>query len=218
MPVMPTRIFIVDDHRIMREAVRRILSDHAHLEVVGDAGDSETAWRGITELRPDLVLMDLEMPGEGGMTLTRRIHAAFPNIKVVVLTSHIDPRLASDALAAGARGYLFKINGSKELLTAVQTVLAGEVYICAESSGAMVRAYQLGRRERSAEPKPALSAREQDVLRLIVQGLRNKEIAAQLKVGIKSVETFRSRFMKKLGCSTPADLVRCALRDGLATT
>ncbi len=110
---MPIRIFIVDDHRIMREAVRRILGEHAHLEVVGEAGDSDTAWRGIAALRPDLVFMDLEIPGEGGMALTRRIHAAFPNLKVIVLTSNVDPRLASDALAAGARGYLFKTNGAR---------------------------------------------------------------------------------------------------------
>lgn len=212
---MPTRIFIVDDHRIMREAVRRMLGEHPHLEVVGDAGDSETAWGGITELKPDLVFMDLEIPGEGGMALTRRIHAAFANIKVIVLTSDGDPRLAGEALTAGACGYLFKTNGSKELLAAVKTVLAGEVYICAESSAAMVRAYQLGHRESPAEPKPALSDREHHVLRLVVQGLRNKEIAAELNVGIKSVEAYRSRLMKTLGCSTPADLVRRALRDGL---
>ncbi len=213
---MPIRIFIVDDHRIMREAVRRILGEHAHLEVVGEAGDSDTAWRGIAALRPDLVFMDLEIPGEGGMALTRRIHAAFPNLKVIVLTSNVDPRLASDALAAGARGYLFKTNGSKELLAAMETVLDGHTYVCADSSGAMVRAYQVGQRELSAEPKPTLTAREHHVLRLVVQGLRNKEIAAELHVGIKSVEAYRSRLMKKLGCSTPADLVRCALRDGLA--
>ncbi len=213
---MPTRIFIVDDHRIMREAVRLVLSEHPHFEVVGEAGDSETAWRGITESRPDLVFMDLGIPGEGGMALTRRIHAAFPNIKVIVLTSEVDPRLASEALAAGARGYLFKTNGSKELLAAVKTVLNGQIYVCADSSGAMVRAYQVEQHELSAEPKPALTAREHHVLRLVVQGLRNKEIADELNVGIKSVEAYRSRLMKKLGCSTPADLVRRALRDGLA--
>jgi len=214
---MPIRIFIVDDHRIMREAVRRMLSDHAHLEVVGDAGDSETAWRRITELRPDLVFMDLEIPGEGGMALTRRIHGAFANIKVIVLTSDLDDRLAREALAAGARGYLFKTNGSQELLVAVQTVMDGEVYVCADTSAAMARSHPVGQHELSAEPKPALSAREHHVLQLVVRGLRNKEIAAELEVGIKSVEAYRSRLMKKLGCSTPADLVRCALRDGLVS-
>jgi len=213
---MPIRIFIVDDHRFIREAVRQMLGDHAHLEVVGDAGDSETAWRGISELRPDLVFMDLGIPGGGGMALTRRILAAFANIKVIILTSEVDPRLASEALAAGASGYLGKTNGSKELLAAVQTVLDGQVYVGADSSAAMARAYQAGQSELSAEPKTALSAREQHVLRLVVEGLRNKEIAVELNMGIKSIESYRSSLMKKLGCSTPADLVRCALRDGLA--
>jgi len=213
---MPIRIFIVDDHRIMREAVRRMLGEHAQIEVVGDAGDSETAWRGIAESRPDLVLMDLKIPGEGGMTLIRRIHAAFATIKVIVLTGDPDPGLAREGLAAGAHGYVCKINGSTELLAAVQTVMGGQVYICTETSSAMARDY-LGQRELSAEPKKVLTAREHHVLRLVVQGLRNKEIAVELNVGIKSVEAYRSRLMKKLGCSTPADLVHCALRDGLVS-
>ena len=201
----------------MREAVRRMLGEHAQIEVVGDAGDSETAWRGIAESRPDLVLMDLKIPGEGGMTLIRRIHAAFATIKVIVLTGDPDPGLAREGLAAGAHGYVCKINGSTELLAAVQTVMGGQVYICTETSSAMARDYHVGQRELSAEPKKVLTAREHHVLRLVVQGLRNKEIAVELNVGIKSVEAYRSRLMKKLGCSTPADLVHCALRDGLVS-
>ena len=213
----PARVMIVDDHRLMRDGLRRLVGDQSDMMVVGEAGDSETAWRLAGELRPDLILMDLDLPGEGGTAVTRQIHASYPEVKVLVLTGHLQARYAREALQAGASGFMSKTDGGPEIVAAVREVLAGKTYLNAEMTAALV---QFGKRlpaAGAAAGTAVFSDREMEVLRLIVAGNRNKEISAELKVGIKSVETYRARLMKKAGCSSPAELVRYAIREGLAT-
>ncbi len=210
------RIFIVDDHLMMREGLRCVLAEQRELDTVGEACDVDTAWEAIDRLQPDLVLMDLDLPGGGGIGLTRRIRCTHTNIKVLVLTGLVEPRFVDESLAAGAGGYLLKTNGGQELLAAIEAVLAGKTYLCVDTTTAMLRANHNFAPGQSGGLAAALSEREKQVLRLVVEGLRNKEIAVELGIGVKSVETYRSRLMKKLDCSSPAELVRAAIRAGLS--
>ncbi len=214
---MPSRILLIDDHSMMREGLRRFIEGSPHLEVVGEAADSDQGWALTQALMPDLVLMDLDLPGEGGIALSFRIKAEHPNIKIVVLTGHTDPRYAHDAIKAGASGYLLKTNGAAELMTGIEMVIQGEVYLCSATTRALVRGgSQPSDAQKPTTPKIALPEREMQVLQYVVQGLRNKEIAAQLELNVKTVETYRSRIMKRLNCASPAELVRYAIREGLA--
>ena len=212
---MPARLLIVDDHAIMREGLRRLLETNPTVEIVGVAADSEAGWTMAHTLQPDLVIMDLDLPGEGGIALTLRIRSHHPAIKIVVLTGHVDPKLAHDALKAGASGYLLKTNGAAELQTAIETVLGGKVFLCSATTTALVRVSSLSDVQKPAAPKIELPKREMQVLQLVVQGLRNKEIAARLDLNVKTVETYRARIMKRLNCGSPIELVRYAVRTGL---
>jgi len=209
---MTPRIFIVDDHRMMREALRRTIADDPSLEFGGEAGDANSAWTAISENPPAIILMDLDIPGGGGMPLIRRIHDAFPAVRILVVTGQLDARLVKQSLDAGASGYLLKTNGAEELLAAVETVISGKTYLCADTATLMVNGTTA---DPFRVPQVELPEREKQVLQLLVDGLRNKEIAAELGIGIKSVETYRSRVMKRLDCASPAELVRAAIDKNL---
>lgn len=200
---------------MMREGLRRVVADNGKLEVVGEAEDADSAWTALERIQPDLVLMDVDLPGGGGIPLTRRLQDAYPQVKVLMLTGQLELRYVDEALAAGACGYLLKTNGPMELLCAIDAVLAGKTYLCVDTTTRRLAANHDFTPSDPVMPGTALSERETQVLRLVVDGLRNKEIAARLGIGIKSVETYRSRVMKRLGCSSPAELVRAAIRAGL---
>ena len=208
---MALRLLIVDDHELMRYGLRWFLRHDPGVVIVGEAGDSETAWTAVGNLQPDVVLLDLDIPGEGGVALTRRIQSSFPRIKTIILTGATDPRLRREALEAGAIDFLLKANSNDELFTALTTALASKVRSGGNAPSAPLRA--------SGSPRhpdePRLSGREAQVLQFVVAGWRNKEIADKLNLGIKSIETYRARLMRKLACTTPADLVRHAIRTGL---
>jgi DNA-binding NarL/FixJ family response regulator len=214
---MSTRILIVDDHQMMCDGLHLLLEKYPGAEVVGSCGDSATAFRMSGELRPDLVLMDVDLTDGSGIALTRRIREAYPEVKVLVLTGRLEHNLVTEAKEAGARGYLVKTNASAELLDTIRTLLAGGLHFSGGPSIAQ---------EPSAPPatladetirvRQTLPARESQVLALLIRGLRNKEIAVELTLGVKTVETYRSRLMKRFGCASPAELVRHAIRLGLA--
>jgi len=214
---MSTRILIVDDHQMMCDGLHLLLARYPGAEVVGSCGDSATAFRMSGELRPDLVLMDVDLPDGSGIALTRRLREAYPEVKVLVLTGRLEPNLITEATAAGASGYLVKTNAATELLDAIRKVLAGGLHFSGAPSTSQ---------ERSAPPatlkdgiirvRQTLPARESQVLALLVNGMRNKEIAAKLNLNVKTVETYRGRLMKRFGCASPAELVRYAIRVGLA--
>jgi len=204
---MPTRIFIVEDHSIVRAGIVALLG--GKFDLVGEAADCATAWDAISALRPEVVIADLDVPGEGGLSLTRRIKAAQPELKVIVITGSLDPANPRKALQAGASGYLLKTNCAPQLAAAVEGVMRGQTYLCSDTAAVLVR-------EGAGIPAgPALPPREQEVLQWVVRGLRNKEIAEKLQINVKTVETYRARVMTRLGCSSPAELVRRALQEGL---
>lgn len=213
---MNARIVVVDDHQIMREGVRLLLHDEADLKIVGNAFDTEAGWHAVNDLSPDLVIMDLDVPGTGGVELTTRIRSEHPEIKVVVLTAHAEPKIVDAALRAGATGYVLKTNGASELVRAVRAVLSGEVYLCPEASSIVVRELQ-HRADENSLGSPVLSTREIEVLTQIADGYSTKEIAFALKVSTKTVEAHRANLMKKIGVNSVAQLTKYALREGLTT-
>jgi DNA-binding NarL/FixJ family response regulator len=214
MPKPAIRILLLDDHQLFRTGLRMILAQAPGMEVVGDAGTGTAALELAQRTEPDVVVADIHLPGEDGITVAGCIMEKCPGAKVVFLSSDADPLLVRRALDLGGRGYLLKDNAAQDLIRAIEGVMQGGIYLCPEVAAAYIQLSRHDRHEPPAAPPP-LSERENAVLRLLAEGLRNKEIAARLKVGTKSVETYRSRLMKKLGYHSTAELVRHAIREGL---
>jgi DNA-binding NarL/FixJ family response regulator len=212
-----TRILIAHNHRMLRQGLRQLLAAEPGLLVVGEAFDCRSAREQVRALSPDLVLMDVHLPDEGGVEITRQIVAEFPAIKVIALSSGSVLEPVLQALRAGASGYLVKENGADELFRAIHTVMDHRLYLSPEVSSAVILKYLESPGREETEPAGAvLSERERMLLRLVADGNRNKEIAAALAVTVKSVETYRLRLQKKLGCAGTAELVRYAIREGIA--
>jgi len=210
---MPARILLIDDHQIIRDGLRLLLHNQADLELVGNAFDSETGWQAVEELRPDLIVMDLDVPGEGGAVLTARIRTKYPDIKVVVLTGSTEARNPQAALSAGANGYVLKSNGFTVLLEAIRAVLSGKTFLCPEVSSIVVE--QMQRPNGTWLADGVLSAREIDVLKQIANGSSTKEIAFNLGLSPKTIETHRTNLMTKLNVKSIAELTKFAIREGL---
>lgn len=213
---MSYRILIVDDHQIIRDGLRLMMENVPGADVVGSCGDCATAWQLACEFRPDLALIDLILPDGSGITLTRRLRAELPATKVLVFTGSADRHIAVEAVEAGAIGFLLKTSAPDELLVAVRTVLAGGVHLGADISAALGQGLQSAVITAADRVREALPLREGQVLALFVRGLRNKEIAAELGLNVKTVETYRSRLMKRFNCTSPVELMRHAIRTGLA--
>jgi DNA-binding NarL/FixJ family response regulator len=212
----PAKILLVDDHQIMRDGLHLLLHDKPEFKIVGDAFDTEAAWLAAKELKPDLVILDLELPGIGGAALAHRLRQNLPEIKVVVLTGHAEPQIVKEVLRAGVHGYVLKMNASSELIAALRAVLAGQVYLCPEISTLVVREYRR-QIDTSASSGSNLSTRELDVLKRIAEGQTTKEIAFALSVSTKTVETHRVHLLTKLGVKSVAELTKYAIREGLTT-
>lgn len=209
---MPIRTLIIDDHQIMRDGLRLLLHGRPEFELVGSAYDTESGWQAVVDLKPDLVLMDLDVPGEGGLALTARVRASYPRTKVLVLTGHHEIRNVQAALDAGANGYVLKANGAALLTQAMTEVAAGRTYLCPDVSALILRHMQKGLPGAAAA---ALSAREVQVLEQIANGNSTKEIAANIGISAKTVETHRANLMNKLKVNSVAELTKYAVREGL---
>ncbi len=207
------RILLADDHAVLRAGLRALLTVQGDLEVVGEASEGAEAIRLCQALRPDVVVMDISMPGVGGIEATARIKRDLPGTKVLILSMHDDRGYLRQVLRAGASGYVLKKAADTELLAAIRAAARGEVFLDPALAKALV--------DEVMEPKaaggepPALSEREREVLRLLAHGHTNQQVADRLCISVKSVETYKARLMEKLGLKGRAELVRHALQHGL---
>lgn len=216
---MSIRILLADDHRILREGLRSLLAQQTDITVVGEASDGETAVALARELRPDIVIMDVVMPGLGGVEATRQIRTDLRDTKVIALSMHSDRRFVSEMLRAGALGYLVKDSAFEELNQAVRSVMQGRPYLSAAITGSLVEDFvrQACMEERHSTPLHMLTSREQEVLRLLADGKRVKEVAHSLNISVKTVESHRQNIMDKLEIHSTIELARYALREGLTS-
>jgi two-component system response regulator NreC len=209
-PVEQLRIVVADDHLVVRTGLRMVLDAEADFEVVAEAGDVPSAIRCLRGYRPDVLLLDLNMPGESSVSAMPRIAEEFPDTAIVVLTMQDQPSFAREALRRGARGYVLKEAADTELVEAVRAVAGGRTYVT-PTLGARLA---LDRDDAAGRPD-GLTARELEVLRLIVLGHTNADIASQLFLSVRTVESHRAHIQEKLGRGTRAELVRYALDQGL---
>jgi DNA-binding NarL/FixJ family response regulator len=214
---MNVKVLLVDDHPMLRDGLRQALARHSKFIVAGEASTGASALKLAVELALDLVVMDLHLPDMSGIEVTRQILRIRPSVSILVFSSDAARSMVDEALQAGACGYLWKQSASDELIRAVEMVTAGKLYLSPEVSSGILEDYRKGLVEDTNPSKPCLSERDKQMLRLVAEGRRNKEIAVQLAISAKTVEAYRSRLMKKLGCSNSADLVRYAIREGIAT-
>ena len=213
------RILVADDHAVLRAGLKVLIGQQPDMAVVGEAADGDEAVRRAHELRPDVALVDLTMPGICGIKAVERIRQECPETRVLVLTMHDVPAYLRSALAAGASGYVVKRAADTELLSAIRAVHRGRTVLDPSLAARVVQS-GLGRRGpptggAAAGATAPLSPREIEVLDLVAQGYTNQQIADRLRLSVKTVETYRSRLVEKLGLKSRADLVRYALDSGL---
>ena len=212
---METRIVIVDDHKVLRDGLIRLLNEQAGFKVVGEADNGRAAVKLASELSPNVVVMDARMPDLNGVDATRQIHASDPSVKVICLSAQADERTAREMLTAGAVGYVLKDFAFDELAEAIRSVSKGNVYLSSAVAGLVVNDYV------KSQPDPGgtqvLSGREREVLQLIAEGRATKEVAARLNVSVKTVETHRRNLMEKLRVDSVAELTKYAIREGITS-
>lgn len=212
---MAVKILIVDDHKIVREGLHSMFEKQADMEVVGDAEDGAVAVRLARELRPDVVILDVQMPGMDGIDATRRIMTELPETKIIALSMFAKRAFVTKMLEAGASGYVLKGSPFSELTEAVKTVMAGEVYLCAPVATILVGEY-VNRSRRGAGPSTGqLTERELDILKLLAEGKSSKEIALLFDISIQAVDAGRRRIMQKLDIHSFANLIKYAIREGV---
>jgi len=215
---MTITVFLADDHGVVRDGLRLLLEAQGEIEVVGDAGDGREAVRQVAQLCPDVVVMDIAMPGMNGIEATRRIRKACPSVQVVVLSMHHTIEHIFRALQAGARGYLLKESAGVEVANAVRTVHSGDRYLSQKISDKVIDDY--ARRREASEagtPLVLLSPREREILQLVVEGRSSTEIAGLLALSPKTVDTYRSRLMRKLGIGDLPSLIKFAILNGMTS-
>ena len=209
-PMRRTTVLIADDHAIVKEGLVSLLKEH-EFDVVGAVGDGHELLDSARRLRPDLIVTDMSMPGPSGLDVLDRLKAERLNSKIIVLTMHRDAELATRAMRAGASGFLLKHSAGEELLTAIGQALEGRVYLTPALTKEVIE--RMSATTDASEPQ--LTPRQHDVLRLIVEGRRMKEIAATLQLSVRTVETHKYQMMQTLGVDSTAELVRYAIEHRL---
>lgn len=213
---MKIRILIADDHALFREGIRALLSGYDDLEVVGEATDGREAIEQVKECRPNIVLMDIAMPGLGGLEATLELTKSAPHVKILILTQHDNREYLSRFLRAGVSGYVLKRAAGTELVAAIRAVHQGGTFLHPDMAPAVVEGY-LGGIKASAQEDPyeTLTDREKQVLKLVAEGKTNKEVAETLDISVKTAMGHRANLMEKLGIHNRAELVKFALQRGI---
>ncbi len=211
-----TRVLLADDHAIVREGVKMILTRESDIEVVGEASDGAQALEMVALLKPAVVVMDISMPGMGGIEATQHVTERYPGVHVLALTMHEDESYVFKLLRAGASGYVLKRAAAQDLVQAVRAAAKGEAFLYPSVARKVVEDYL--RRVETGEDRErydGLTEREKEILTLIAQGLSNQQIAQKLYISIKTVQTHRAHILEKLGLHDRTELVRYAIRKGL---
>ena len=208
------RILVADDHTLMRAGLASLIARLSDMQVVGEASDGRQAMRMVRELKPDMVLMDIAMPGLNGLEAAERIHGLEPQIKIIILAMHANEDYVAQALKAGASGYLLKDAATTELEMALKSVSMGQFYLSPAISRQVVDNYLRG----GPSGLEVLTPRQREILQLIAEGKSTREIADTLHVSVKTVETHRTQLMERLDIYDTAGLVRYAVRKGLVST
>jgi len=214
---MEIRIIIADDHRIIREGLKALIEKQPGMKVVGQAEDGIACRKLVAELKPDVVVMDIQMPNMNGIEATRYIVSEFPDIKIVALSIHLDRQFIAGMLKAGASGYLVKDCAAEELSNAILSVIAGRIYVSPSVSDLVIKDFMKSETGNDISAYSLLSAREREVLQLLAEGKSTKEIAFLLCVSVKTIENHRQNTMEKLGIYSVAELTKYAIREGLTT-
>ena len=209
---MAIRVVVVDDHAVVRSGIKLLLDRHDDIEVVGEAGNAQDALFRVRELTPEVILLDLVMPGESGIEVLPKLLKEAPDAKVLVLSMQDEPSYVREAFAAGASGYVLKEAADEEVVTAVRQIAGGGSYVHPTLGARMVTADAAALAAAEADP---LSDREREILRLLALGHTNQEIAKMLFISVRTAETHRAHVMQKLRLTTRAELVRHALAQGL---
>jgi two-component system, NarL family, response regulator NreC len=212
--VRTLRVLLADDHVVVREGLKRLIDEQPDILVVGEAGDGAATIQKVQELKPDVIVMDISMPGMNGLVATKKLKELHPDIVIVTLTRHADDAYLQELLRAGASGYVLKQSAPSELIQAIRAAAAGGQYLDSTLT-ARVTAGFIGREgRRLTQPGAAPSERESEVLRLIAFGYSNKEIANQLALSVKTVEAHKANAMRKLALSGRIDIVNYAILQG----
>lgn len=213
--ISPARILIADDHTILRDGVRSLLNVVPNFEVIGEVDNGKDAILSAGQLKPDVILSDLSMPGTNGTEAIQRINSRYPEIKILVLTVHKSEEYVHAALKAGASGYLLKDDTSDELINAINNILAGKIHLSSGICGNVVMGYlaDQGNQTKSTSAE-LLTTREREVIKLIAEGYKNKDTAKYLSISLKTVEKHRSNLMKKLDLHSTSSITSYAINNG----
>jgi DNA-binding NarL/FixJ family response regulator len=206
------RVFLADDHAVVREGLKALVNAQPDMEVIGQAADGDAAWNALRECRPDVAVIDISMPRQNGTQLAERLREECPELKILALTVHEDRSYLRELLEAGASGYVLKRGADRDLVAAVRAVARGEPFLTNAAQRSLVRRWM---EDENAAPEEPLSPRELEVVKLIAEAYTNRQIAETLHLAEKTVESHRANVLRKLGMRDRVELVRYAIRRGL---
>lgn len=211
MSVEIIKVMLVDDHAVVRSGLRRLMENHVNIEVTLEADNGEQAYQLFNQSKVDVIVMDLSMPGMGGLESARRIIGRYPTARIIIFSMHDNATFASQVLKAGVKGYVTKTGTDSDLIKAVLEVAKGKTYLSPEVAQKIVMESMVG----EDNPLNLLSAREFEVFRLLTEGINSEEIGARLKISQKTVANYHTMIKQKLGVSSPIEMVRLAIRFGV---
>jgi DNA-binding NarL/FixJ family response regulator len=210
------RLVLIEDHELVRDGLRALLSaESSTIQILGEAGTAREGYALVQKFRPDLVVLDLNLPDQNGAQLAAELRSQWPETKILVLSGSSSLRTAAEAAAAGADGFVRKEDAAREFLRAIPAIMAGRPYFSPVAADTLAQALWKKPEEKKEPKAPELAEREHEVLRGFAEGLSYKEIAAQMQISVRTAETYRARLVRKLGCTSRAELVRCGIRHGL---
>lgn len=207
------KVFLADDHKILRESLVILLSQKGDIEVIGEASDGQEAYKKICELKPDIAVLDISIPHLNGLDLAARLNNDLPEVKVMMLTMHKNEEFITRALCAGVKGYVLKDNALEELIEGIETVYNGKVFLSADVTHFVVEGFINNSKENRTMQEETISSREREILQLLAESKSNKDISQALNLSVKTVETHRANIMRKLGLRNITDLVLYAVRN-----